>query len=588
MQIQDTATQEFESGLQKTFAAFMKGEESSFTDAMRNMAKGIWDAVADTVSNQLTEMVMGAFGFKTADQKIKEGMIEAAEEHARLIRGVMYDAAVAKSTQDENAQLATDAILHQRDAEFFTAGYDPEKVAAQNAIDDTGNTAVNDVAQQIADALGLSRDDIVIAGQGEVDRSGELAVQPVVDSATRQELASVVTELQKFNDDTDKPVVDSVARQTLSSIVQQLKQNAMATEFDDESFKKWLEGGGTIKPNTLPDALPTEFDDESFKKWLEKDSTITPIGPPTGVSGLNNQFKPEWNGLQNLGVDMGISSGDNAALASNADTFFKKGITSGSIFTHDTHVVAAIQELGTKLGTGSGGDGAPKVPGPEGEPKFTEKQTADFKEKFGGVFPNPLMTGKKAPGSVDADGNPVGAPLKGGGFMSKLTGFFSADAPWMNKLGDFFSGDSEFLSGLSGMFGGLGDMLGGLMGGAGGGGWMSLITMAMSFFADGGIAKGGFRKFARGGIATSPTLGLIGEGRHNEAVVPLPNGKAIPVDMRSNSQNNNVTVNVSSDGQTQTSGADSEGLGNAIAKAVQEELQNQKRAGGILSKYGTA
>ena len=104
----------------------------------------------------------------------------------------------------------------------------------------------------------------------------------------------------------------------------------------------------------------------------------------------------------------------------------------------------------------------------------------------------------------------------------------------------------------------------------------------------GAVIKGGFRKYANGGIATSPTLGMVGEGKYNEAIVPLPNGKAIPVDMRSNAQNNNVTVNVSSTGQTQTEGQDNEGLGNAIAKAVQEELQNQKRAGGILNRYGTA
>ena len=115
---------------------------------------------------------------------------------------------------------------------------------------------------------------------------------------------------------------------------------------------------------------------------------------------------------------------------------------------------------------------------------------------------------------------------------------------------------------------------------------MSLLSLIP--FGKGGVIPGGFRKYAGGGIATSPTLGMIGEGRHNEAVVPLPDGKAIPVDMRSTAQNNNVTVNVSSDGQTQTSGNDSEQLGNAIARAVQEELQNQKRAGGILNRYGTA
>jgi tape measure domain-containing protein len=48
-------------------------------------------------------------------------------------------------------------------------------------------------------------------------------------------------------------------------------------------------------------------------------------------------------------------------------------------------------------------------------------------------------------------------------------------------------------------------------------------------FADGGIAPGGFQAFANGGVVSGPTLGLVGEGRYNEAVVPLPNGRAIPV-----------------------------------------------------------
>jgi len=42
----------------------------------------------------------------------------------------------------------------------------------------------------------------------------------------------------------------------------------------------------------------------------------------------------------------------------------------------------------------------------------------------------------------------------------------------------------------------------------------------------------GIRKFANGGIVNGPTLGLVGEGRYNEAIVPLPDGKSIPVQMR--------------------------------------------------------
>jgi tape measure domain-containing protein len=50
-------------------------------------------------------------------------------------------------------------------------------------------------------------------------------------------------------------------------------------------------------------------------------------------------------------------------------------------------------------------------------------------------------------------------------------------------------------------------------------------------FANGGIAHGGFRAFANGGVVSGPTLGLVGEGRYNEAIVPLPDGKSIPVQL---------------------------------------------------------
>ena len=50
--------------------------------------------------------------------------------------------------------------------------------------------------------------------------------------------------------------------------------------------------------------------------------------------------------------------------------------------------------------------------------------------------------------------------------------------------------------------------------------------------ANGAIFAGGFQAFAGGGVVTNPTLGLVGEERYNEAVVPLPDGKAIPVQMK--------------------------------------------------------
>ena len=137
-------------------------------------------------------------------------------------------------------------------------------------------------------------------------------------------------------------------------------------------------------------------------------------------------------------------------------------------------------------------------------------------------------------------------------------------------------------------------------GGTAGTGILGGVSKAFNFaksifgFANGGIAMGGITPYATGGVVKRPTLGLVGEGKYNEAVVPLPDGKSIPVKMGGMGQNNNVTVNVAIDGQgrassnTQQDSAQAGNLGNIIAKAVQQELQNQKRSGGILNPYGVA
>lgn len=106
-------------------------------------------------------------------------------------------------------------------------------------------------------------------------------------------------------------------------------------------------------------------------------------------------------------------------------------------------------------------------------------------------------------------------------------------------------------------------------------------------FRYGGISKG----YSAGGIANGPQAGYPATLHGKEAIVPLPNGNSIPVDMKGGmGQQNNVTVNVSTDGQSQSSanGPMAEGLGQVIAAAVQKELHNQKRAGGILNKHGAA
>lgn len=122
---------------------------------------------------------------------------------------------------------------------------------------------------------------------------------------------------------------------------------------------------------------------------------------------------------------------------------------------------------------------------------------------------------------------------------------------------------------------------------------LSLIPVPKSSIAPGPVAtangivpRAGFMGpgFATGGISSGPTSGYPATLHGTEAIVPLPNGRAIPVEMKGSS-GTSVVVNVNmATGQSDVQASESDGraLGEALSKAVQDELIKQKRPGGIL------
>lgn len=107
--------------------------------------------------------------------------------------------------------------------------------------------------------------------------------------------------------------------------------------------------------------------------------------------------------------------------------------------------------------------------------------------------------------------------------------------------------------------------------------------ISMPSFA-GGIS-GGITGFATGGVVTGPTLGLVGEGRFNEAVVPLPDGKSIPVDLggAGNNISTNIVINVNNGQAQSSSSGGASDLGRKMEGAVKQVIVNELRPGGLLS-----
>ena len=130
----------------------------------------------------------------------------------------------------------------------------------------------------------------------------------------------------------------------------------------------------------------------------------------------------------------------------------------------------------------------------------------------------------------------------------------------------------------------------------------ALKSVGMPGFKDGGITpKAPGARY--GGIMDNYSTGGIARGRQSgypvmlhgtEAVVPLPNKKEIPVEIRGGTGNqNNINITVATDGTTKTEGDTGNSnqaaqLGRVVSMAVQDELHKQKRPGGILSPFGAA
>jgi len=361
------------------------------------------------------------------------------------------------------------------------------------------------------------------------------------------------------------PIMDALAKAFGKQTNAQKMANAITTAINDPNSgvqnqaKTGITAGAAVLKQEIKNAL------SSTRVKLECCEQKPTPAPPT--PGVPDAGSPEET------LASKTMKGINAAMKETELEEVRAAIPETS---RAVAIENGIADPGNVAGMGMDGAG-PKLTLPEPTKGFFSKlfgKDGSLGKMFGNLFGEGGSLGK------------LFNSFKGGfsGIFDNLLGSFG------NMFGDLFgsignlfgggAGGGGLLSGLASMIPGIGPILGG--------------AMSLFGFKNGGIMNNGSKVsgYATGGIADGPNSGHLAMLHGREAVVPLPNGNSIPVQMKGNGgmQNNNVTVNVSTDGQVQSSsnGAMGENLGQVIAAAVQKELHNQKRAGGILNKHGAA
>lgn len=498
---------------------------------------------------------------KIAQNQVKifqaEQKIAQAQDLARDQRAELAELANSTSEFDQQRALILQDSLNTRERSIITEQNNLELLKLQSQELERQKNEL----YQITDAAGQAFESSLQKNLADIIKGKENSLSDAVAKIAEATLNSVADSLSTIFTrkimkaitgvkDPDEKMAEAIANST----------NQGATVMKQKIVGGAAEGGAIIA--------------ERIKAALASQPMVTPSGSVTSPTGT---------GFNQVLQDQGFSQSqiDKAKGAKTSKFFFEE--EDYDAIDKEKKPLSYLERI---FGTGKGIGDTQEVTTTDSGPGGMEGVILN---KTGGSFGNFL-------GSLGDIFNKNAE----GGLAEKLGNVFDAGG---NLFGDIFGG-------LPDLFGGLFDSLGGLFGkgGPGGGGLLSglasmipgvgpMLGGALGIFGlkNGGIMNNGSKVsgYATGGIANGPKQGHLAMLHGREAVVPLPNGNKIPVDMKgaaTGMQNNNVTVNVSTDGQVQSSsnGAMGENLGQVIAAAVQKELHNQKRAGGILNKHGAA
>ena len=432
--------------------------------------------------------------------------------------------------------------------------------------------------------------------------------------ASASSLSAVNTGIDAANNKLSKQ--ETIVNGLLGLFAQQAQESTQQTEELDKQFQQNLAQIDLIKDGVLPGLAQQQVQSESLYDLQRKQLSASEKGAlatALNITNAGDRATVEATILK-LHRDQLIAINENEKAYEN----FLGMARNAEAVLEAEKIRANGQLIGGGMEAGFIGEAARAYEGAI-EKGFNKEESSEIARATQEVKYLTLAS-EGLEGAISNVGDSFGTAFKGiitGSMTAQeaLAGFFQSIADSFADMVAKMIAEwlkAQLIQGIASIFSAFTGGLGGGLSGAFGAGGPSFNAGAFSgpalspgaAFGGGGAANfsgafsgggaafnpGAFSipAFANGGMVTGPTMGLVGEGRYNEAIVPLPDGKSIPVDLggASGSQiTSNIVVNVSSDGKTSSSGAgsDSAGLGRKLEGAVKQVIVDELRPGGLLA-----
>lgn len=452
------------------------------------------------------------------NEVVAKGYADASKQLAQLRDEARAREAIAAAAGDgaaaqHAAELALKIDQATRSIRDLAAAADPDLAARLNALaDGIGNAitrideadrtaAINEAIRAQEESLALTRAELGLVGSTNDQHDITIA------------MLQAKLELQRMNVDAASAEGQAYLRnaEAQARLNNELRQQTRTQQELDSFWEDAIDKSGEFAANIAKG-------EQSFQSLRE-----------TGEEVLNELIDlfvelAYENPLKNyfgFGGDTGrptLETAGNALFGNGA------GIPEPTGTAIDPLYVSVVD---SGFGGGSGFGGQPgQAPGSFGGPG-------------GGGFQFPGIG--TASGAPSGGGVPEPGSAPGVGFGAPGTGGTSTYGP-----GSFNAAGAGIGAGIGGAVGGaagyyLGDAIGGKSGGKIGAILGTILgTIAGAYFG-GGFENGGvmtsrgplpLRRYSEGGIARSPQLAMFGEGSTPEAYVPLRDGRAIDVNLR--------------------------------------------------------